>query len=366
MMNSTKFSFNERAASNLGYRVINNKVLDPKGAEMQLKFDSVGYYIFYPNFPFLSGQDRSKSIPVHRLAAYQKYGELLYRKGHIVVFKDGDKTNLAESNLRITNRRELSHFSPMDSRVAEMYKLRTEKKYTYQQIANSLGVNKSTVYSALHRKYTAAQLLVLSKKHPKAEDLQQKRKKREENEIQRGKGIKENSFLEITDTTKGMLFTKYERLANNLGYRVVGKEVFAPDGGIIPLSDYRQYATGYLITIIDTDNTEKMVALHRLVAYQKYGDAMYERGRCVKYINKNHLDFTENNIYLAAHVRSKSPIIQQETKKELPVKVPVQKALNDIDEIISKIDTQINEIDWTKVPIEELLRIKSILIKQKE
>ena len=89
-----------------GYRVNENgEVITPKGKVRKLsrKVDNRGTK---PDIRFtfnmkLPGQASSGPIPVHRLAAYQKFGDKMFKKGIQVRHLDGDSTNNKPDNTDI-------------------------------------------------------------------------------------------------------------------------------------------------------------------------------------------------------------------------------------------------------------------------
>lgn len=80
-----------------GYRVIDGKVYNPFGYQLKLR-NINGYY----HFNFGSGSGRTqKRIKVHRLVAYQKYGDKLFESGIEVRHKNNDSKNNLDDNILI-------------------------------------------------------------------------------------------------------------------------------------------------------------------------------------------------------------------------------------------------------------------------
>jgi len=88
-----------------GYRVLQNQVISPRGIIRKLqkiksKRDRL-YFSIHADCPNTFG-----SIPVHRLVAYQKYGDELFREGIEVRHLDNDPNNNNEENISIGNHSE--------------------------------------------------------------------------------------------------------------------------------------------------------------------------------------------------------------------------------------------------------------------
>lgn len=63
---------------------------------------------------------------------------------------------------------------------------------------------------------------------------------------------------------------------------------------IIPWKDSR----GYFIVGINIEGKKEVVSVHRLQAYQKYGNLIFEEGKQVRHLNGNPLDNSADNIAL--------------------------------------------------------------------
>jgi hypothetical protein len=84
-------------AHDKGYRVTKEgKVIGIKGNELKLN-NHDGYYRF--NFRDLNG--KATSVKVHRLQAYQKFGDEMFVEGIMVRHLDGDSTNNTWDNIAI-------------------------------------------------------------------------------------------------------------------------------------------------------------------------------------------------------------------------------------------------------------------------
>jgi len=92
-----------------------------------------------------------------------------------------------------------------------------------------------------------------------------------------------------------MKFSKSEIIASNLGYSVNDNVVTNNDDDIIKASPssngYRKF------TIREKGNTRKLdVFVHRLVAYNKFGNNIYEDGICVRHLDGDKLNNKNSNI----------------------------------------------------------------------
>lgn len=84
-------------AHSKGYEVTKEgKVIGVKGNELKLN-NHEGYYRF--NFRDLNG--KATSVKVHRLQAYQKFGDEMFVEGIMVRHLDGDSTNNTWNNIAI-------------------------------------------------------------------------------------------------------------------------------------------------------------------------------------------------------------------------------------------------------------------------
>lgn len=106
-----------------------------------------------------------------------------------------------------------------------------------------------------------------------------------------------------------MGFNRCEQFAFDKGYRVVGGHVLSPNNkkmsmylkhrGCISYPAFRLYVSGN----ISISGVPKRydVLVHRLVAYQKYGNAIYDDGICVRHLDGDPLDFSDDNIEIGTH-----------------------------------------------------------------
>ena len=90
-----KFSRLEEIAHNRGYR------MDEKGIVNSNKTKNIGsIYKGYHHFS-IKVEGKTRNIRSHRLLAYQKYGEEIYKPGIVVRHLDGNSTNNNASNIAI-------------------------------------------------------------------------------------------------------------------------------------------------------------------------------------------------------------------------------------------------------------------------
>jgi len=90
------------------------------------------------------------------------------------------------------------------------------------------------------------------------------------------------------------LRSRYLLYAVEKGYHADDKGiVFSPYGRILKLQLTND---GYYSFTVKKYGRSVGVKVHRLVAYQKYGDAMFEEGIVVRHLNGNPLDNSKDNI----------------------------------------------------------------------
>jgi hypothetical protein len=103
---------------------------------------------------------------------------------------------------------------------------------------------------------------------------------------------------------------RIEELVYNRGYRVDKDGILTnPKGESIG----RVEPSGnlpYHLSSVKIDGRSKKFRTHRLQAFQKFGDKMYEEGICVRHLNGNSLDNSADNIEIGTHsdnMMDKSP-----------------------------------------------------------
>lgn len=82
-------------AVELGYKV-DKGVVSYNGSTLKSILSKKGYYIFSVRI-----ESKPKTVLIHRLVAYQKYGDVIFQKEVEVRHLDGNKLNNLESNIVI-------------------------------------------------------------------------------------------------------------------------------------------------------------------------------------------------------------------------------------------------------------------------
>ena len=91
-----KFSRNEEVAYKKGYRVTQDgDVIGLKGK--RIGFNREGYY----TFKIRDYKNNNRNVKVHRLIAYSKYGDKIYKDGICVRHLDGNSLNNKWNNIEI-------------------------------------------------------------------------------------------------------------------------------------------------------------------------------------------------------------------------------------------------------------------------
>lgn len=103
----------EEFAYNLGYRVTRKGILlNSNGDEMSCRLDKHGYY---ERTLRVNSQDKKWThLMIHRLQAYQKYGDKIYEPGIQVRHLNGNSTDNSYNNIGIGT----AHDNAMDKDVA--------------------------------------------------------------------------------------------------------------------------------------------------------------------------------------------------------------------------------------------------------
>ena len=92
-------------------------------------------------------------------------------------------------------------------------------------------------------------------------------------------------------------FSRLEIIAKEKGYLVL-------DDGTVNGPRKKNIGTihnGYVFINIKVDGKDKNIRAHRLQAYQKYGDKIYEKGMCVRHLDNNRLNNSISNIALGTN-----------------------------------------------------------------
>lgn len=105
------FSYREREAADRGYRVADDGSAFSRRMKLKPFPNSLGRL-------FISIRSAGGKCSVHRLAAFQKWGEKIYTEGLEVRHLDGNPTNNAISNLALGTHSENMLDIPVEKRVA--------------------------------------------------------------------------------------------------------------------------------------------------------------------------------------------------------------------------------------------------------
>lgn len=102
--------------------------------------------------------------------------------------------------------------------------------------------------------------------------------------------------------------------AFNKGYRVIDGRIFNPDG---------KELTGYVnrrgYHLFHHTKSGPKVYTHKLIAYQKFGDKLFEKGIEVRHLDGNSLNNSEYNISIGTH-RDNMMDVPKEVRKRKAIK----------------------------------------------
>lgn len=162
-------------ATERGYRVTDDgRVIAPSGKERKLGKGTNGRYCFNIRYPFGEKKRETATVYVHRLAAYQTFGQRLFRDDLEVCHLDNNHLNNAKANLILgTKSTNMSHRTPetvkrvlksaaqgkralSDEQVAA---LREERRQgaTYKALMAKYGIARSTLWGILKGKWEVYQ-----------------------------------------------------------------------------------------------------------------------------------------------------------------------------------------------------------------
>ena len=153
----------EQLAYECGYRVTEcGKVVNPRGKELKGTLNDRGYPMFHPTH-------RGTSIPVHKLAAYQKFGSAMYKPGIQVRHKVNEPGNASPSNLLLGTQSQNEMDKSLETRV-RVAKIATQSRLkltdseaiqmrvdhdngdSYRVLMKRYGVTKTAVSYNINRK----------------------------------------------------------------------------------------------------------------------------------------------------------------------------------------------------------------------
>lgn len=132
MVRDSKESSNLLEAFSKGYRVIDNKVFSPKGKCLSLKL--TGTKTKYYSFSIRNSNNECSPIMVHKLLAYQKFGDGVFEH-ETIRHLDGNSLNNTESNLALGTQLENILDIPLEKRRQKSSN--ANKKYNHAEIVKS-------------------------------------------------------------------------------------------------------------------------------------------------------------------------------------------------------------------------------------
>lgn len=117
-------------AKTKGYKFENGNIISPKGKVLKLYLNSNGYYYFG-----IVLNRRTKTVKVHRLVAYYKFGDQLFEKGIVVRHLDGNPINNSFDNIAIGTHSDNMLDIPKEIRVKKARKAALKiRKFTKEQV----------------------------------------------------------------------------------------------------------------------------------------------------------------------------------------------------------------------------------------
>jgi len=166
-----QYNMNEMEAFKKGYRCIDGCIISPYGRKLKLSLTTTGYLKFSISTGSRSdGTRKKKTVLVHRLVAYQKYGDRIYRRC-VVRHLDGDCINNDPGNIAIGSQMQnILDMNPEDrmhkSLVAanarrifsdpEIKKIRAEHR-SYKKTMGKWGISsKGTLHHILNHEYKSS------------------------------------------------------------------------------------------------------------------------------------------------------------------------------------------------------------------
>lgn len=110
------------------------------------------------------------------------------------------------------------------------------------------------------------------------------------------------------------------RTAHKLGYRITKAGIaLGPNFNVLRTWPCKSPRGGYLIFQIRLNGKKQPIKVHRLQAYQKYGEKVFEKYLEVRHENSNKMDNTWDNILLGTHSAN---------MMDVPREVRVERAIN--------------------------------------
>ena len=140
-------------AYNKGYRVVNCCVISPfSNKKLKLHIKKCGYY----KFCCAALGNKRYTVEVHRLVAYQKYGDVIFQDGIQVRHLNGNGLDNSEDNISIgtqsDNRLDIPENIRLSSAITASNKIRKFTDLEVVEIKRDRYINKFT-YKELMEKY---------------------------------------------------------------------------------------------------------------------------------------------------------------------------------------------------------------------
>ena len=130
-----QYNMNELEAYKKGYRCFDGCVISPYGRKLKLSLTTTGYLKFSIRTGSRSdGTSKKKTVLVHRLVAYQKYGDQIYRQC-VVRHLDGDCINNDPGNIVLGSQlQNILDINPADRRHKSMVAAKAQRRFTDSEI----------------------------------------------------------------------------------------------------------------------------------------------------------------------------------------------------------------------------------------
>lgn len=114
-----------------GYRMVDGELYNPSGVRVTGGYSSGGYY---RNFS-IKIDGRKVFFTMHRLVAYQKFGDALFEDGVVVRHLDGNSKNNLSENIAIGSYSDNEMDKPVKMRVSAAHKAsRASMKYDHKKV----------------------------------------------------------------------------------------------------------------------------------------------------------------------------------------------------------------------------------------
>ena len=145
----SKTSDSVKEAHRKGYRVIHGAVFSSKGKQRKLKTNNSSTRYWFFNVKFETG---AFPVAVHRLLAYQKFGDAAFVDGIHIRHKDNDSMNNSEDNIILGTGSENCMDRPVEER--KKHAAKGNQKHTPELIAAIRADHEAGLgYKKLRKKY---------------------------------------------------------------------------------------------------------------------------------------------------------------------------------------------------------------------